>query len=496
MHVVAQLAGCAAMLGIAACGGTDIVDPGTGVLYGTVSSEARGPMAGVELSVTPGGHSDTTDATGRFSVAGLSPGTYLVAFVQQPRGCELPDTVPVVVPASGSVQENLTVTCAPFAQIHGTVTGTRHGVLGSALVTVGDTSVRTGSDGRYEVGGLLAGSYEVVVSDLTPDCTSTSRQIALEAGDTMAVDWLANCRGPQLKFFRQTGTPGLYGAYGDEPEPRLVTAIPLTEEYISYFYPMEPLRRYVLSPDRSVALVVNVCGVYRADLATGAEAPMVEDCRVGYNSPAFSPSGRSIIMTESFNQGSYLASSAADGSGLTKIGYSYRGSSFAFAWRPDGRAGAFESSCIDSCAQAMVDSYNGHHHIWLMDPISTSLAREEMGAFVQLTDGDHDDIRPVWSPDGLAIAFLSDRDGAGFVPYQMGADGSGQRPLLGNTYWIWASGQLSPLGDELAYAAETDIDLVSGYGQSAIYVADADGSNPRLAVTDGGGEDFTPFWTW
>jgi Tol biopolymer transport system component len=41
----------------------------------------------------------------------------------------------------------------------------------------------------------------------------------------------------------------------------------------------------------------------------------------------------------------------------------------------------------------------------------------------QLTDNDHYDENPVWSPDGTRIAFESDRDG-GWEIFVMNADGT------------------------------------------------------------------------
>ena len=47
----------------------------------------------------------------------------------------------------------------------------------------------------------------------------------------------------------------------------------------------------------------------------------------------------------------------------------------------------------------------------------------------QLTDDDDQDFFPIWSPDGAAIVFSSDRNGAVEL-FLMDAAGGNQRPLI------------------------------------------------------------------
>jgi hypothetical protein len=52
--------------------------PGTGTLVGVVVSAAIAPLPGVVVHLAPGGLSNTTDAQGRFTFAGLQPGAYAI----------------------------------------------------------------------------------------------------------------------------------------------------------------------------------------------------------------------------------------------------------------------------------------------------------------------------------------------------------------------------------------------------------------------------------
>jgi TolB protein len=94
---------------------------------------------------------------------------------------------------------------------------------------------------------------------------------------------------------------------------------------------------------------------------------------------------------------------------------------------------------------------------------------------------------PRWSPDGSAIAFVSDRDGNGEI-YVMDANGSNVRRLTQdpreNGYPRW-----KPDGTALAHTAgsfETD--------RWAVVLTDLDGGNSRVIVdsTDSGNVAWSP----
>ena len=95
----------------------------------------------------------------------------------------------------------------------------------------------------------------------------------------------------------------------------------------------------------------------------------------------------------------------------------------------------------------------------------------------QLTDNDDFDAVPIWSPDGDAIAFGSDRydDGQIFVT----ADGTEVRQLTDNTdvqVVRW-----SPNGESIAFSSDRD-------GDTEIFVMNADGTQVRQ-LTDNDDDD-------
>jgi TolB protein len=136
-----------------------------------------------------------------------------------------------------------------------------------------------------------------------------------------------------------------------------------------------------------------------------------------------------------------------------------------------------------------------------------------------LTNNDADDSDPVWSPDGKAIAFVSNREsdlGGGQYIYLMAADGSGVKQLStlpDSKFPDW-----SPEGSQIAFSFQGDIYVVNtdgtgetnltnspeqdeqpkfspdgqriawirGEGDNTyIFVMDADGSTPQQITTGG-----------
>jgi len=89
--------------------------------------------------------------------------------------------------------------------------------------------------------------------------------------------------------------------------------------------------------------------------------------------------------------------------------------SYDIAWSPDGRKIAF--SILERGPPLRIR--HADSEIFVVNADGSELRN--------LTDNDRVyDENPVWSPDGRAIAFLSDRDGNSEI-YLMNADGSDQR---------------------------------------------------------------------
>ena len=110
----------------------------------------------------------------------------------------------------------------------------------------------------------------------------------------------------------------------------------------------------------------------------------------------------------------------------------------------------------------------------------------------RLTNNAADDARPVWSPQGDNIAFISDRRD-GYEIYLMNADGSNQRPLRAADPVRAFDAEWSPDGTRLAYSDGGDIyvvEVTSGGG--------GDSTAPPLNVSAGrldGSNDIEVSWS-
>jgi Tol biopolymer transport system component len=178
-------------------------------------------------------------------------------------------------------------------------------------------------------------------------------------------------------------------------------------------------------------------------------------------SPAWSPSGAQLAVTNDFNAGVYVT--ALDGSGLVQIAPDASASP---AWSPDGTTVAY------------VDSFSGGA-IWGVDPTGANprrlLPASTLKAFAL-----------AWSPDGKLLAF-STSTGIFVAP----ADGSGAPQQVVASKGAVTHGRLSfsPDGNWIAFSTRAG----TTHPYSAIAIVRVDGTGLRQ-LTTGPFDSSDPAW--
>ncbi len=124
----------------------------------------------------------------------------------------------------------------------------------------------------------------------------------------------------------------------------------------------------------------------------------------------------------------------------------------------------------------------GHAHLFAFDPVDQS--------FTRITSGDWDDITPSVSPDGLQLAFASNRSGVWELYLMSLQDGVTHQLTVSSEFE--SSPSWSPDGLWLAYEAyltdESGSDL-------EILIRPLDGSQQPIRLTNDPAADFSPAWS-
>jgi TolB protein len=224
---------------------------------------------------------------------------------------------------------------------------------------------------------------------------------------------------------------------------------------------------------------------------------------------AWSPDGKSILMTRIHEGKMGLWVMNADGTDLHRLFKHDEGPDFDGSWSPDAKRivfifdvlqgtdgklhihtinadgtenkvlipnKAFEESprwSPDGKQLAFVSTRDGQQELYVAE-LPSPLPRAGEGGQVKnikrLTSEVAADTNPSWSPDGKQLAFASHRHGNWEI-LAMNADGSNVRRLTNHPamdYWpVW-----SPDGKRIAFTSNRD-------GNYEIYVMNADGTEPR-----------------
>ena len=185
--------------------------------------------------------------------------------------------------------------------------------------------------------------------------------------------------------------------------------------------------------------------------------------------PACSPDGRHIAFSSDRNGKNDIYRMDADGSHVKQLTQG-QGTNQAPAWSPDGRRIAFTSNRDKNYEIYVMDADGAH-------PLN-------------LTNDPSHDADPAWSPDGKKIAFASNRKGyRGFRLFVMDADGANVRTVspvdnpIGYVYPAW-----SPDGKRIVYGGPVG-DAVE------LFVCDADGSH-NTQLTHMAGMSSLAAWSW
>lgn len=241
--------------------------------------------------------------------------------------------------------------------------------------------------------------------------------------------------------------------------------------------------------------------------------------------PVRSPEGSRVALTSSRDGNGEIYVMRADGSGPENL-TRHEAQDWAPCWSPDGRRIAFTSDRHGEhergppgsdiynrdifimnadgtgVQQLTFDPVEAYDPAWSPDGLSIAYISDRdipsaiyvvdlaSGVDQRLSDNDWPVWDPAWSPDGAWIAFCKLSDRTSHV-WLMAADGSGARQVTSTEVWGVRSPTWSPDGTRIAFAREDDRDDDVG---SDIYVVSLE-SGAEERITEHPGEDLDPNWT-
>jgi Tol biopolymer transport system component len=191
-----------------------------------------------------------------------------------------------------------------------------------------------------------------------------------------------------------------------------------------------------------------------------------------------------------------------DGSGLRRVSNGLGRTTCGYFYDDDRRI--FYSSSFKHSPDCPPPPDRSQGYVWPLGHLEIYTSRTDGSDLRQLTDNGAYNAEGTLSPDGRTIIFTSTRDGD-IELYTMNVDGGNVRRLThrvgydGGAFFspdgrkiIWRAGYPETAADSADYASLLARRLVRP-SRVELWMADADGSNPRQ-ITRLGGANFAPFF--
>lgn len=227
----------------------------------------------------------------------------------------------------------------------------------------------------------------------------------------------------------------------------------------------------------------------------------------GNNAEAyFSRSGKQLIFQRQEKVGEgcdqqYIIN--ADGTGLRRISNGWGRTTCGFFYANDQRV--LYSSTFKASKECPPVPDHSHGYVWPIGDLEIYTSKPDGSDLRQLTDNGFYNAEATVSRDGKKIIFTSTRDGD-IELYTMNVDGSDVRRITHRVgydggawfspdgkYIVWRAGYPTTAADTADYLNLLRNKLVRP-ARVEVWVANADGSNPRQ-VTRLGGANFAPVFT-
>ena len=503
---VGTVLGCAVLV---ACGGDGggVTGPTTGTLE--VRTVTTGEAPDDYTVSVDGGPPQVIGPSATLTIADLDPGSHSVELGGLAAGCavsgENPSTVSITAGSTATLV--FPVTCAEPPGETGTlvVTTSTSGADpdGYTISVDGGTPQPIGVSTSVTLTGLAAGSHEVTLNGLAPNCVvqePNPQTVTITAGSSAQLAFTIVCTTATTPIAFGSNALGLQAIFVVNPDGTDVrkltpggafdrgpvwspdgSRILFTSEFDLYVMNSDGTGRTLLvegdgfagyrwSPDGSMiafaAVTVVGADVFEDLWVMNADGSNPRELAANASGPTWSPEGSRLAYFSSNLLDPHIRVINVDGTGDRRLTTEPL-AAFQPAWSPDGSRLAIVTL--------------GEKDLLLISPDGTGL--------VNLTPAGMDDDAPTWSPDGSRIAFNT---GPENQPLEsdiatINPDGSSRVVLTSNPGFD-LSPSWSPDGSRIVFES-------SAAGNSEIFVMNADGTGQANLSNRPEAHDTEPDWS-